>query len=39
LPTSVYVSKAEAAYKDGILRLTLPKAEEAKPKEITIKAE
>jgi len=39
LPTSVNVNKAEAAYKDGILRLKLPKAEEAKPREITISAE
>ncbi len=37
LPTAVSASKAEAEYKNGMLELTLPKAEEAKPKEITIK--
>lgn len=33
LPKSVDVDKIEAAYVDGILNLTLPKKEEAKPKE------
>ncbi|WP_341226398.1 Hsp20/alpha crystallin family protein [uncultured Arcticibacterium sp.] len=33
LPKSVDVDKIEASYEDGILSLTLPKKEEAKPKE------
>jgi len=28
----------EAAYKDGILTVTLPKAEESKPKKIEVKS-
>src|SRR2546421_9757133 len=32
LPTRVDASKVSATYKDGILKVTLPKAEEAKPK-------
>ena len=36
LPTQVDVSKINASYKDGILTVTLPKAEEAKPKQIKI---
>ncbi len=39
LPTSVDSNKTEAIYKDGILTLKLPKAEEAKPKQISIKDE
>jgi len=37
LPVMVNSGKAEAEIEDGILRLTLPKAEEAKPRQITIK--
>jgi HSP20 family protein len=37
LPSSVTGDKVEASYKDGILRLTLPKTEEAKGKQIPIK--
>lgn len=37
LPTPVDSAKVEATYKEGILSLTLPKAEEAKPREISIK--
>ncbi len=37
LPTTVDASKAEANYEEGILSIRLPKAEEAKPKEIEIK--
>jgi HSP20 family protein len=33
----VDASKVQAAYKDGILTVTLPKAEEAKPKQIEVK--
>lgn len=38
LPAPVKADKAEADVKDGILHITLPKAEEAKPKQITVKA-
>lgn len=37
LPSEVVAEKAEAAYKNGILTLTLPKAEEVKPKSIPVK--
>ncbi len=37
LPTSVKSDKIEAEYKDGILTITMPKAEEAKPKQIEVK--
>jgi HSP20 family protein len=36
LPTRVDGNKVSATYKDGILTVTLPKAEEAKPKQIQI---
>jgi HSP20 family protein len=36
LPTRVDVNKVSATYKDGILTVTLPKAEDAKPKQIQI---
>ena len=38
LPTSVLSDKAKAEFEDGILTITLPKAEEVKPKTITVKA-
>jgi HSP20 family protein len=38
LPATVDADKAEAVFKDGVLKLTLPKAEEAKPKAISITA-
>jgi len=38
LPKAVIGEKAEANYKDGILKITVPKAEEVKPKKITVKA-
>lgn len=37
LPADVDVEKVEASLKDGILTMTLPKAEAAKPKQIDIK--
>jgi len=36
LPTMVEANKVKATYKDGILTVTLPKAEEAKPKQIEV---
>jgi HSP20 family protein len=39
LPSPVDAAKVRATYKDGILAITLPKAEEAKPKQITVNAE
>ena len=38
LPTSVIAEKAKAEFENGILTLSLPKAEEVKPKTITVKA-
>ena len=39
LPSPVDAGKVRATYKDGILAVTLPKAEEAKPKQISVNAE
>src|SRR5437588_11143730 len=36
LPTRVDANKVNATYKDGLLTITLPKAEEAKPKQIQV---
>jgi HSP20 family protein len=38
LPTAVVSDKAKAEFEDGVLTVTLPKAEEVKPKTITVKA-
>lgn len=38
LPTTVDPSRIEATYKDGVLQVTVPKLETAKPKKITIQA-
>jgi HSP20 family protein len=38
LPTAVKTEKAEAVFENGILTVTLPKADEVKPKTINIKA-
>ena len=38
LPAPVEAGRAEATYHDGILAITLPKAEAAKPKAIKVKA-
>jgi len=37
LPTTVKSDKIDAVYKDGVLTVALPKAEEAKPKQIEVK--
>jgi HSP20 family protein len=37
LPTLVEADKVEARYDQGVLRLTLPKAEAAKPRKITVR--
>lgn len=39
LPGSVDTEKVKAAYKDGVLSVTLPKREEAKPKQISVKVD
>jgi HSP20 family protein len=36
LPTRVDAGKVEATFRDGVLHVTLPKSEEAKPKEIKV---
>ena len=36
LPTQIQGNKVKAAYKDGVLTITMPKKEEVKPKEIPI---
>jgi HSP20 family protein len=38
LPTDVVADKAKANFEDGILTISLPKAEEVRPKTITVKA-
>lgn len=38
LPVDVQTDKADAEFKDGVLKVTLPKAETVKPKTITVKA-
>jgi HSP20 family protein len=39
LPAEVHGDKINATYKNGVLKITLPKSEEAKKKEIKIKVE
>jgi len=39
LPSKINTEKVEASSVDGILKVILPKAEEVKPKQITIKSE
>jgi HSP20 family protein len=38
LPNSIDAEKIEATYEQGVLTITLPKAERAKPREIEVKA-
>jgi HSP20 family protein len=37
LPATVLSDRVEASYRDGVLEVTVPKAEEIKPREIEIK--
>ncbi len=37
LPTTVKSDKIEATFKDGVLSISLPKAEEARPKQIEVR--
>jgi HSP20 family protein len=37
LPGALKTDKAEASFEDGVLTLTIPRAEEAKPKTIKVK--
>lgn len=37
LPTQVSAEKVEARFADGVLTITIPKAEESKPRRITVK--
>ena len=37
-PSTVDANKIEASYKDGVLSLTIPKSEEARPKQIKIQS-
>jgi HSP20 family protein len=37
LPANVKTDKVEATFKDGVLTVTLPKVEEAKPRRVEIK--
>lgn len=39
IPFEVDVSKVDAKYEKGVLRITLPRSEEVKPKKISIKSE
>jgi len=39
LPTQVEADRVEASYRDGVLNLVIPKAEEAKPRAIDIKVQ
>jgi len=36
LPSTVQQEKVKARFKDGILEVSIPKAEEAKPKQIKV---
>jgi len=37
IPSSIVLDKIDASYADGVIHITLPKAEDAKPKQIDVK--
>jgi HSP20 family protein len=39
LPTAVQAHKTRASYRDGVLRIELPKSEEARPRRIAVRTE
>jgi HSP20 family protein len=39
LPTDVQANKTRASYRDGVLRIELPKSEEARPRRIAVRTE
>jgi len=39
VPSNIQVEKITASYRDGVLRVSLPKKEEAKPRRISVVAE
>lgn len=39
VPNSIDAKRIEASYKDGVLHLTLPKSEDARPKEIEVRVQ
>jgi HSP20 family protein len=39
LPARIQADRVEASFKEGVLEITVPKSEEAKPKEVEIKVE
>ena len=39
LPGSINKEKVKASYKNGVLKITMPKKEESKPKQITVNVE
>jgi HSP20 family protein len=38
LPSTIDANKIEADFEDGVIEITLPKAKEARPKKVEVKA-